>query len=78
MDGGESVAISIKSYCPADDCRYFGNCCLNKSFQDGGTYGPVIDVRLINQRVTVQCFSYISKEGRNGKENDRQRKEKEG
>lgn len=56
------MSVSIKAKCPhSSSCKFGNNCLMNKSFQEGGTYDPVIKIRFIRCKKSIMCFSYAPK-----------------
>ena len=67
------MSVNIKAKClHASTCKFGDNCLMNKSFHEGGTYDPVIKIRIIKCKKSVQCFSYTPKI--KGEENGREEK----
>jgi len=56
------MSIRINTKCPhAASCKYGDGCLMVKSAHEGGTYDPVLKIRLIDLKKQVRCFSYAPK-----------------
>jgi hypothetical protein len=58
------MSVKIEIHCDKQHiCKFASTCLLCKSMEDGGYFGPKLQIQIANKELQVRCYSFTVKGG---------------
>lgn len=58
------MSVKIDTKCDKQNlCKFGSGCLLCKKMEEGGTFGPKLQIQIANKQMQVRCYSFTPEGG---------------